>query len=272
MLAIGPPGRTSYAAARRSPGTPTASIATSAPARRSARRRHASSAGVVDCDVGAELLACVEPELSGFDRRSTLDGLYRPVLVIADRPTGPAPTTATDVAGPHAAREHADLVAGGQDVGQHDRLLVADALRDRVGEVRRRHADDSACVPSMRWPKIQPSPRRSAVRGSSLAVPARPQLVIRDEHAVAHANALDRVADRVIVPTASWPRIRPSVTAGDVALQDVQVGAADRGPLHRTTSSVRSLDRRVRHVLPGLVAGTVVRQRLHRHSVACHRR
>ena len=47
---------------------------------------------------------------------------------MAESPTAPAPTTATVSPGPHAAGQHADLVPGGQRVGQEDRLLVGDVL------------------------------------------------------------------------------------------------------------------------------------------------
>ena len=52
-------------------------------------------------------------------------GLNSRAPMMADSPIGPAPTTATTSPGPDLAVEHADLVAGGQDVGEHQQLLVA---------------------------------------------------------------------------------------------------------------------------------------------------
>ena len=60
-------------------------------------------------------------------------GLNSRAPMMAASPIGPAPTTATTSPGLHRAVEDADLVAGGQDVGQHQDLLVGDAGRHRVG-------------------------------------------------------------------------------------------------------------------------------------------
>ena len=55
---------------------------------------------------------------------------------------GPAPTTATTSPGLHLAVEHADLVAGGEDVGEHQDLLVGHADGAGVGGgVDEGHAD-----------------------------------------------------------------------------------------------------------------------------------
>ena len=50
---------------------------------------------------------------------------------------------------------------------------------------------------------------------------------------------------------------------GDVALEDVQVGAADRRGVDPDDHVRRLQDRRVRDLLPRLLAGTVVDERLH---------
>ena len=60
-------------------------------------------------------------------------GEYILAPVMADSPTGPAPTTATVSPGCDLAVEDPDLVAGRQDVGQHQDLLVAHPLGHRVG-------------------------------------------------------------------------------------------------------------------------------------------
>src|SRR5581483_12051058 len=54
---------------------------------------------------------------------------------------------------------------------------------------------------------------------------------------------------------------------GDVALEDVQVGAADRRAADADDRVGRRLDRRVRHELPGLLARAVIDERLHRVSL-----
>ena len=67
----------------------------------------------------------------------------------------------------------------------------------------------------------------------------------------------------VTVPTASWPRMRPSVTAGDVTVQDVQVGAADRGGVDLDHDVGGFLDRGVGDVFPRLLARSVVYEGFH---------
>ena len=61
------------------------------------------------------------------------------------------------VAGRHSAVEHADFVAVGQDVGEHEELLVADPGWDRVG----RGVGERAPAP------FPPASRRCCGRGSS---------------------------------------------------------------------------------------------------------
>ena len=78
---------------------------------------------------------------------------------MADRPIGSGADDGDDVAGLDHAVEHADLVAGRQDVGEHQNVLVGDAgghrVRRRVGE-RDPHVLGLGAVD--RWPRIQPPP------------------------------------------------------------------------------------------------------------------
>ena len=69
MLATWPPGRTSAAASSKVAGTPTASIATSAPSPSVSSRddRQRILAAVVDGDVGAELLGRFQPAVGEVD-------------------------------------------------------------------------------------------------------------------------------------------------------------------------------------------------------------
>ena len=66
------------------------------------------------------------------------------------------------------------------------------------------------------------------------------------------------------VPTASWPRIRPSVTAGTSPLRMCRSVPQMVTASTRTIASVSLDDRGLRDVLPGLLAGSVVHERLHR--------
>lgn len=80
----------------------------------------------------------------------------------------------------------------------------------------------SAWAPSMRWPKIQPMP---PVPWQCEGMPSRqyshsPQRVMHET--ITRSPALTRVHSgptRVTVPTPSWPRMRPGVTAGTSPLR-----------------------------------------------------
>jgi hypothetical protein len=123
----------------------------------------------------------------------------------------------------HPAVEHADLVARGQDVGEEEHLLVRDALGQLVhrglGERHPRvlglHAVD----------EVAEDPA-DAARG--LAVGRDPALAVGAAPARGDGGTSTRspscsppTAEPVAttVPTASWPRIRPSVTAGTSPLR-----------------------------------------------------
>ena len=75
----------------------------------------------------------VAPNSMALSSRNLLESIamtreapHRPVVKMADRPTAPAPTTATVSPGRTFPGEHTDLMAGGQRVGQEDNLLVRD--------------------------------------------------------------------------------------------------------------------------------------------------
>ena len=166
--------------------------------------------------VGAELDRLGEAELVRVDR----DHLRRaPQARRQDR--GEADRACADdrdrVAGPHAAREHPDLVAGGQRVGEEDRLLVADALGDGVERgvgVGHPHELGLRAVDEVAEDPADAADGLAVRRHAALAVHAPPALGDRrDQHPVATANPLTASPTAVIVPTASWPRMRPSVTA-----------------------------------------------------------
>ena len=65
------------------------------------------------------------------------------------------------------------------------------------------------------------------------------------------------------VPTASWPSTVPAVHLGHVALEDVQVGAADRHGVDADDGIGVVDDRRVGDLLPVGLTGTVVDECVH---------
>ena len=87
----------------------------------------------------------------------------------------------------------------------------------------------------------------------------------RDQHAVTDPEALDRVthlsdgADRLVAEDAALG------DRGDIALENVQVGAANRGGIDPHHHVGRFLNRRVRNLFPRLLPGPVIDKRLHGH-------
>ena len=170
--------------------------------------------------------------------------------MIAARPTGPAPNDGDDVALLDRAVEHADLVAGRQDVAEHRALFGAHALGERneavVGEgdsyvLGLRAVDEMAEDPA-------DAAERLAMRGQAgFAVVALMHLLMQEMMTRSPTLTFEQSGPTsVTTPTPSWPRIRPSFHGGDVTLEDVQVGSADRRRL--------DLDDRVGRLMDGRLA------------------
>ena len=87
---------------------------------------------VVDDDVGAELLRGLQPAVGQVDGHDVARA-EQPGAHDGGEPDRAGADDGDDIAGLHLAVEDADLVAGGQDVGQHQDLLVGHAGGHRVG-------------------------------------------------------------------------------------------------------------------------------------------
>ena len=151
--------------------------------------------------------------------------------MIADEADRSGADDGDDVAGLDVAVEDADLVAGRQDVGQHQDRFVADAGRDRVGrQVGERHADELG-LGAVDLVAEDPAATTEALTGVAVAaVLAGPACGdARDEHAVADLDAADAVADGLDGADGLVAEDAAVGHRGHVALEDVQVGAADRG-------------------------------------------
>ena len=73
----------------------------------------------------------------------------------------------------------------------------------------------SACVPSIRWPEDPSATAETLAVAALAAEPARAARGdARHEHPVAGLTFLTPAPTDSTVPTASWPRMRPSVTSG----------------------------------------------------------
>ena len=211
--------------------TPTASIATSAP-RPPVSSFTAATAilvPVVDRRVCAELARLREAPRIEVDRD---DAAGREQLRGHDR--GEADRARADdrdrVARADPAVQDADLVRRGQDVREEQHLLVGERLRHLVhGRVGERHARELCLEPV---DEVAEDPAASAGAKAVVALAAEAAAAARrdagHEHAVAlvqrrdAAARLDDGADGLVAEDGPWLHL------GDVALEDVQVGPADR--------------------------------------------
>ncbi len=106
---------------------------------------------------------------------------------------------------------------------------------------------------------------RLAMRGhGALAVFAAPALGDRrDQHPVAHRKPLDRVADRGDRADGLVAEDPAVGHRRHIALQDVQIGAADGRGVDAYDDVGGSLDSRISVVFPALMTGTVINECLH---------
>ena len=213
-------------------------------------------AAVVHRDIRAELLRRLQPGVSQVDR----DDVARAEQAGAhDR--GQADGAGADdrdhVTRLHLAVEDADLVAGRQDVGQHQDVLVGGAVRHRVGGgVGERHPDVLG-LGAVDLVAEDPAAAAEALPVAALA--AEPARAARgdagDEHAVADLDRLHAGADRLDGPDRFVAEDPPVGHGRNVALEDVQIRAADRRGVDAHDRVRVGGDLRLRHVLPGLLPG-----------------
>jgi hypothetical protein len=90
----------------------------------------------------------------------------------------------------------------------------------------------------------------------------------RDEHAVSGGQRRHRVADLDDRADGLVAEDRARLDLGDVAVEDVQVGPADRGRVDPNDRVRRLLDLGIRDLVPGAAPGIVVHERFHGSSFA----
>jgi hypothetical protein len=162
-------------------------------------------------------------------------------------------------------RGHPDLERGGQDVGEHERRLVA----DRVGQrVRRRVRERNPNLLGLRAVDAMPEDPPAAAEAlpvPRLAAEAAPAAGADagDQHAVTRLNPADPGADLGHGADGLVTEDPRRLSGGHVPLEDVQVRSADGDRVHAHDGVLRVLDHGIRDVLPGPPAGTVVDQRSH---------
>src|SRR5215216_3299489 len=122
----------------------------------------------------------------------------------------------------------------------------------------------SAWVPSIRWPRIQPPPLWHWPYMPWRQYRQRPQAEMQETRTRSPWRTFSTASPvSTTVPTASWPRVRPSSQLGTSPFEDVQVGAADGGGVDLDDRVAGMLQLGVRLGLPLLAVGSVVDERLH---------
>ena len=153
---------------------------------------------VVDDDVGAEALGGVEPAVGLVDG-DDVGGAEEPGAHDGGQPDRPGAHDRDDVARAHVPVEDADLVAGGQDVGEHQQLLVGHAVGSEVGGgVGERHPD---LLGLRAVDQVAEDPAAAAEALAVAALPAEAAGAAGGdaghEHAVADLAVLHAGADRL---------------------------------------------------------------------------
>ena len=170
-----------------------------------------------------------------------------------------------DIARLHGAVEDAHLVAGRQDVGQHQDLLVGDAGRHlvggRVGE-RDTHVLGLGAVDHV---AEDPSPAPEALAVAALPAEAARTARgdARDEHPVADLDRLHSGADGLDRAHRLVTEDPPIGHRRNVTLEDVQIGAADGDGVDADDRVGVVHDAWAWGLLPSLLTGSVVHERLH---------
>jgi hypothetical protein len=169
------------------------------------------------------------------------------------------------VAGPHASRQHADLVAGRKDVGQHEDLLVGHAFGDPVGRGAGVRDADVAGLGAVEPAAEDPAASSRALPVAALAAELAGSAAADagDEYPVARREPVHAVADLLDGSHGLVAENPPRTYLRYIAGQDVQVGAADRRRVNPDDGVAFVSDLRVRNFLPGPLARAVVHERSH---------
>src|SRR5580700_6584096 len=221
-------------------------------------------AGVVHDHVGAEVLGRFEPGVGQVDRD---DVARAEQLRAGDR--GQADRARADygdeITRADVAVEHADLVAGGEDIGQHEGLLVAEAAGYAVGGGVGERDADVLGLGAIDLVAEDPAAGAQALPVAAFAAePAGPAGAdAGDQRAVTARQRVHAVTDLDDRPDGLVAEDPALVHRGHVALEDVQVGTADGGRVDPHDGVVIADDLWVRYLFPGLLTGTVVNDGSH---------
>jgi len=185
--------------------------------------------------------------------------------MIAARPDRPCPDDRDGVARLHVAVQHADLVGSREDVGEEQHLLVAELVGHLVDRgVRERHPRELGLEPVDQMAEDPAAASRAEPVVAFLAeAAASARGDAGDQHAVSGLERRHRVADLDDRANPLVAEDRAGLHLGDVALEDMEVGPADRRRVDPDDRVRRLLVRGVRDLVPGAHPGTVVHECLH---------
>src|SRR5439155_1913455 len=134
--------------------------------------------------------------------------------------------------------------------------LRRDLVYGRIGE---RHAGVLRLEAVDQMPEDPAAASGAKAVAPLLAEPAAPARGdARHEYAVAELECRDARALRHDRADGFMAEDRPRLHLGYVALQDVQIGAADRRGVDADDRVRRHLDHRIRNLVPGPLSGTVI--------------
>ena len=206
-------------------------------------------ATVVDRRVGAEPRGALEPGVGKVDRH---DATGRVERCGEDRrqPDRSGADDRDDVTRRDHAVEHADLVGGREDVGEEQDLLVAELIRDLVdGVVRERDAGVLRLEPV---DQVSEDPAAAAEALAVASLPAEAATPARadagQQHPVADGNRAHARADLLHRSHGLVTEHRAGRGLRHIALEDVEVGAADRRAVDPDDDVRRIDDRGVVHL------------------------
>src|SRR4029079_5842093 len=147
---------------------------------------------------------------------TTRAGVNSLLVASAASPIGPAPTITT--VSPGATPPFRTPTS--YDVGRMSASSTASSLLTLSGSLYTDRSANgtrtcSACVPSIRWPRIQPPPPRHCPYVASLQYLQLPPAVMHETSTRSPTATRCREAPTsTTVPTASCPSTRPGVTSG----------------------------------------------------------
>src|SRR6478672_725580 len=177
---------------------------------------------VVDHNVGTELARRIEPGIDPIDRHNVAGGEQ---LRGEDsrQPDGSGTDDRDDICRTHRSVEHADLVGGWQDIGQHQHLLVADAVGNLV---RRTVGERYPDVFGLRAvDQVAEDPATAAQALAVCGLPAIPAATAgrdaRDKHPVTDCHPLQGGPDLDDGADGFVSEHAPRRDLGNVALQNV---------------------------------------------------